>query len=115
MQSASSTSTNADIIKTEPCQKIIETATFGLPSYQAVFEVSQAYYHYIYHGNTNLIADLKDAFKQEYVISRQGLNERDNKGYAVLHYFINFGHLLLIRQAPEEVMKRLVGWFQVKC
>lgn len=82
---------------------------FGLPSYQAVFEVSQAYYHYIYHGNTNLIADLKDAFKQQYVFSRQGLNEIDNKGYAVLHYFINFGHLLLKRQAPEEVLK---GWLE---
>ena len=80
---------------------------YGLPSYPAVFEVSQAYYHYIYHGNTNLIADLKDAFKQEYVISRQGLNARDDKGYTVLHYFINFGHLLLKRQAPEEVLK---GW-----
>ena len=85
---------------------------YGLPSYQAVFEVSQAYYHYIYHGNTNLIANLKDAFKQQYVFSRQGLNERDNKGYAVLHYFINFGNLLLKKQAPEEVLKNWLEAFK---
>ena len=85
---------------------------FGLPIYPSVFEVSQAYYHYIYHGNAGLIADLKDAFKQQYVYSRQGLNQLDNKGYAALHYFVDFGRLLLKRQTPEDVHKNWLAGFK---
>ena len=84
----------------------------SLPSYPAIFEVSQAYHHYIIHGNTNLIAKLKKAFRVQYMISRQRLNARDSKGYAVLHYFVDFGHLLVKRQALEKVQKDWLEGFK---
>ena len=72
------------------------------PAYPAIFEVKQAYHHYVYHGNSYLIAGLKDALRTTYFIDRQRINAHDSTGIALLHYLVFLGYKLQQRQIPER-------------
>ena len=80
--------------------------------YPAIFEVNQAFHHYLYHGNSSLIEALEDAIRVDYVIDEQRINSIDSKGYAVLHYLVRLGHLLQKNQASEMVRSHWLAALQ---